>query len=339
MKNNSILITGGAGFIGSHLVNLLVKKYPQTNIINIDSLTYAADLSRIKESENSANYTFIEGDIRDELLIDKLFVENKIDSVIHLAAESHVDNSIKNPKIFVETNVIGTQNLLHSAKKLWLDANNKLRNEYQNSKFLHVSTDEVYGTLGKTGYFTEETPYAPNSPYSASKASSDMLARSYFHTFNLPIVISNCSNNYGPMQHDEKLIPTVIRKALSNQEIPIYGNGKNIRDWLYVEDHCLALELIFQAGTPGGSYNIGTKNEKTNLDLAKKICQLLDEAKPKSSGSYVDQISFVQDRAGHDFRYAIDHSKISNELGWNPQFSFELALQNTIKWYMKTYTN
>ena len=338
MKNNSILITGGAGFIGSHLVNLLVKKYPQTNIINIDSLTYAADLSRIKESENSANYTFIEGDIRDELLIDKLFVENKIDSVIHLAAESHVDNSIKNPKIFVETNVIGTQNLLHSAKKLWLDANNKLRNEYQNSKFLHVSTDEVYGTLGKTGYFTEETPYAPNSPYSASKASSDMLARSYFHTFNLPIVISNCSNNYGPMQHDEKLIPTVIRKALSNQEIPIYGNGKNIRDWLYVEDHCLALELIFQAGTPRGSYNIGTKNEKTNLDLAKKICQLLDEAKPKSSGSYVDQIAFVQDRAGHDFRYAIDHSKISNELGWNPQFSFELALQNTIKWYMTIYT-
>jgi len=338
MKNNSILITGGAGFIGSHLVNLLVKKYPQTNIINIDSLTYAADLSRLKEIENNANYTFIEGDIRDELLIDKIFVENKIDSVIHLAAESHVDNSIKNPKIFVETNVIGTQNLLHSAKKLWLDANNELRKEYQNAKFLHVSTDEVYGTLGETGYFTEETPYAPNSPYSASKASSDMIARSYFHTFNLPIVISNCSNNYGSMQHDEKLIPTVIRKALSGEDIPIYGNGKNIRDWLYVEDHCLALELVFQKGTLGESYNIGTKNEKTNLDLAKEICQLLDKAKPKSSGSYVDQVAFVQDRAGHDFRYAIDHSKISNELGWNPQFSFEQALQNTIDWYIKTYS-
>ena len=338
MKNNSILITGGAGFIGSHIVNLLVKKYPKTNIINIDSLTYAADLSRLKDIEKNANYRFIEGDIRDEVLIDKIFIENKIDSVMHLAAESHVDNSIKNPKIFVETNVIGTQNLLHSAKKLWLNEDNKLHNKYKDAKFLHVSTDEVYGTLGETGYFTEETPYAPNSPYSASKASSDMLARSYFHTFNLPIIISNCSNNYGAMQHDEKLIPKVIRKALSGEDIPIYGNGKNIRDWLYVEDHCLALEMVFQKGTLGESYNIGTKNEKTNLDLAHKICQLLDEAKPKSSGSYVDQIAFVQDRAGHDFRYAIDHSKITNELGWNPQFSFEQALKNTIEWYMKTYS-
>jgi dTDP-glucose 4,6-dehydratase len=338
MKNNSILITGGAGFIGSHLVNLLVKKYPKTNIINIDSLTYAADLSRLKEIKNSKNYKFIEGDIRDESLIDKIFIENKIDSVIHLAAESHVDNSIKNPKIFVETNVIGTQNLLHSAKNLWLDNNNKLRDEYKNSKFLHVSTDEVYGTLGKTGYFTEETPYAPNSPYSASKASSDMIARSYFYTFGLPIVISNCSNNYGPMQHDEKLIPTVIRKALNDQEIPIYGNGENIRDWLYVEDHCLALELIFQNGSLGESYNIGTKNEKTNLDLAKNICQLLDEVKPKKSGSYSDQIAFVKDRAGHDFRYAIDYSKISSKLGWNPKYSFEQALDNTINWYIENYS-
>lgn len=338
MKNNSILITGGAGFIGSHLVNLLVKKYPQTNIINIDSLTYAADLSRLKNIEDESNYQLIEGDIRDELLVNKIFVENEIDGVIHLAAESHVDNSIKNPKIFVETNVIGTQNLLHSAKNLWLNDNNELRAEYKNSKFLHVSTDEVYGTLGKTGYFTENTPYAPNSPYSASKASSDMIARSYFHTFNLPVFISNCSNNYGPMQHDEKLIPTVIRKALNGQEIPIYGNGENIRDWLYVEDHCLALELIFQAGVSGESYNIGTKNEKTNLNLANEICQLLDKSNPKSSGSYIDQITFVQDRAGHDFRYAIDYSKISNKLGWEPKYSFEQALKNTINWYVDNYT-
>lgn len=337
MKNTSILITGGAGFIGSHLVNLLVKKYPKINIINIDSLTYAADLSRLKAIENSENYKFIKGDIRDESLIEKIFIENKIDGVMHLAAESHVDNSIKNPKIFIETNVIGTQNLLHAAKTLWLDSNNSLREEYKHSKFLHVSTDEVYGTLGKTGYFTEETPYAPNSPYSASKASSDMIARSYIHTFGLPVVISNCSNNYGPMQHDEKLIPTVIRKALESKEIPIYGNGENIRDWLYVEDHCLALELIFQKGLLGENYNIGTRNEKTNLDLAKKICQLLDEIQPKATGSYIDQITFVQDRAGHDFRYAIDHSKISNNLAWNPLYSFEQALQNTISWYIENY--
>ncbi len=338
MKNTSILITGGAGFIGSHLVNLLVKKYPKINIINIDSLTYAADLSRLKAIENNKNYTFIKGDIRDESLIEKIFFENKIDGVMHLAAESHVDNSIQNPKIFIETNVIGTQNLLHAAKSLWLDSNNNLRDEYKHSKFLHVSTDEVYGTLGKTGYFTEETPYAPNSPYSASKASSDMIARSYVHTFRLPIIISNCSNNYGPMQHDEKLIPTVIRNALAGNEIPIYGNGENIRDWLYVIDHCLALELIFQKGLLGESYNIGTRNEKTNLDLATKICQLLDSIKPKTTGSYLDQITFVQDRAGHDFRYAIDYSKISNNLSWNPKYSFEQAIENTISWYIDNYS-
>lgn len=338
MKNTSILITGGAGFIGSHLVNLLVKKYPEVNIINIDSLTYAADLNRLKAIENNKNYTFIKGDIRDESLIEKIFIENKIDGVMHLAAESHVDNSIQNPKIFIETNVIGTQNLLHAAKSLWLDSDNNLRDEYKHSKFLHVSTDEVYGTLGKTGYFTEETPYAPNSPYSASKASSDMIARSYVHTFRMPIIISNCSNNYGPMQHDEKLIPTVIRNALEGNEIPIYGNGENIRDWLYVEDHCLALELIFQKGLLGESYNIGTRNEKTNLDLATKICQLLDGIKPKATGSYLDQIAFVQDRAGHDFRYAIDYSKISNNLSWNPQYSFEQAIENTISWYIDNYS-
>lgn len=338
MKNTSILVTGGAGFIGSHLVNLLVKKYPEVTIINIDSLTYAADLDRLKSIENRKNYKFIKGDIRDDSLIQKIFAENKIDGVMHLAAESHVDNSIQNPKIFIETNVMGTQHLLQAAKKLWLDSNNNLLEEYKHSRFLHVSTDEVYGTLGKTGYFTEETPYAPNSPYSASKASSDMIARSYVHTYGLPIVISNCSNNYGPMQHNEKLIPTVIRKALEGKKIPIYGNGKNIRDWLYVEDHCLALELIFQKGSLGENYNIGTQNEKTNLDLAKKICHLLDKIKPKPKGSYVDQIAFVKDRAGHDYRYAIDHSKISNDLAWNPKYTFEKSLQNTVEWYVESYS-
>jgi dTDP-glucose 4,6-dehydratase len=338
MLNNSILITGGAGFIGSYLAKLLVKKYPKTHIINIDSLTYAADLSRLKEIEGYKNYQFIQGDIRDAALINKIFVENKIDGVIHLAAESHVDNSIKNPQIFIETNVIGTQNLLLCAKENWLEDNNRLRDGYKNARFLHVSTDEVYGALGKTGYFTEETPYAPNSPYSASKASSDMIARSYFHTYGLPVIISNCSNNYGPMQHNEKLIPLVIKKALNNQEIPIYGNGKNIRDWLYVEDHCFALELIFQTGSLGEKYSIGAKNEKTNLELVQNICKQLDEIKPKISGIYSDQIAFVKDRAGHDFRYAINFSKISKELGWSPKYSFDQALKNTISWYIENYT-
>lgn len=338
MKNKTLLITGGAGFIGSHLVNLLVQKYKDIQIINIDSLTYAADLTRLQEIENHQNYKFIEGDIRDADLIDQIFQENKIDGVMHLAAESHVDNSISNPGIFIETNVIGTHNLLQSAKKLWIGSDGKLRDQYKDSKFLHVSTDEVYGTLGETGYFTEETPYAPNSPYSASKASSDMIARSYYHTFGLPVIISNCSNNYGPMQHDEKLIPTVIRKALEGQEIPIYGNGKNIRDWLYVTDHCIALELIFLKGELGDSYNIGTNNEKTNLDLANEICNILDKLKPKLSGTYADQLTFVQDRAGHDFRYAIDHEKMSKSLGWNPEYSFEVALKNTVTWYIESYT-
>ncbi|MDG1436857.1 MAG: dTDP-glucose 4,6-dehydratase [Rickettsiaceae bacterium] len=339
MKNKNLLITGGAGFIGSHLVHLLVQKYQGTQIINLDSLTYAADLTRLEEIEGLENYTFIAGDIRDAALVDEIFQKYKIDGVMHLAAESHVDNSISNPSIFVETNVIGTHNLLSSAKKLWKNSNGQLEDQYKNAKFLHVSTDEVYGTLGETGYFTEETPYAPNSPYSASKASSDMIARSYYHTFDMPIIISNCSNNYGPMQHDEKLIPTVIRKALEQKEIPVYGNGKNIRDWLYVRDHCIALELVFLNGKLGDSYNIGTNNEKTNIDLVNEICDILDELKPKASGSYSSQISFVQDRAGHDFRYAIDHTKISKELGWQPEHAFREDLKNTVEWYIESYSN
>lgn len=337
MQNNIILITGGAGFIGSCLTKQLVLKYPKNKFINLDSLTYAADLSRLKEIENHDNYQFIEGNICDESLVQTIFKNNKIDGVMHLAAESHVDNSITSPKVFIETNVLGTQNLLHAARNLWMPDNNQLHKNYQHAKFLHVSTDEVYGTLGNTGYFTETTPYAPNSPYSASKASSDLLARSYFHTYNMPIIISNCSNNYGPWQHDEKLIPTVIRKALANQPIPIYGNGTNIRDWLYVDDHCIAMENIFQNGRLGESYNIGSNNEQNNLDLAKTICKLLDNIKPRDNSSYSDLISFVKDRAGHDYRYAIDHSKITKELKWNPQYSFKESLQKTIKWYVQYY--
>ncbi len=335
--HKNILITGGAGFIGSHLVRLMVNQNPKINIINIDSLTYAADITRLDDVAKSPNYKFIQCDIRDAESVDNIFKEHNIDGVMHLAAESHVDNSIKNPHIFVETNVMGTQNLLHSARNLWMDESHKLKPEYIIAKFLHVSTDEVYGTLGEEGYFTEDTPYAPNSPYSASKAASDMMARSYFHTFNLPVVISNCSNNYGPAQHDEKLIPTIIRKALAGEDIPIYGNGKNIRDWLYVVDHCIAINTIFNKGKLGESYNIGTDNEKTNIDNAHEICEILDAKLPKKTGKYSDQIKFVQDRAGHDFRYAIDFSKINKELGWSPAYTFKQALAETIDWYIELY--
>ena len=264
-SSNIILITGGAGFIGSHLVKMMVFKYPQTTILNLDLLTYAADLSRLKEVENLPNYKFIKGDICDSSLVQDIFTQYNVDGVMHLAAESHVDNSISSPEIFVKTNVLGTQNLLDAARRLWLKDNNQLDENYLNAKFLHVSTDEVYGALGKTGYFTENTPYAPNSPYSASKAASDFIVRSYFHTYGLPVIISNCSNNFGPRQHDEKLIPTVIRKALNNERIPIYGSGANIRDWLYVTDHCFAIESIFLSGKLGESYNIGTNNEKNKF--------------------------------------------------------------------------
>lgn len=338
MQNNIILITGGAGFIGSHLVKRLVLKYPQSKIINLDVLTYAADISRLREIINNDNYYFIEGDIRDESLVQDIFKQHKVNGVLHLAAESHVDNSITSPKIFVETNILGTQNLLDAAKNLWMKGNGQLNRVYQNAKFLHVSTDEVYGSLGDTGYFTETTPYAPNSPYSASKASSDLLARSYFHTYGMPIVISNCSNNYGPWQHDEKLIPTIIRKALAGQKIPIYGDGANIRDWLYVDDHCIAMEDIFQQGKPGESYNVGSSNEQNNLDLTRMICKLLDNIKPKAEGNYSELISFVKDRAGHDYRYAIDPDKITRELGWKPKYSFGESLEKTVKWYVENYT-
>ncbi|MCL4127265.1 UNVERIFIED_CONTAM: hypothetical protein GTU68_013936 [Idotea baltica] len=318
-----ILITGGAGFIGSNFIPFFLKNNSEYHIVNLDLLTYAGDLQNLKEVIQFPNYTFVKGDICDKKLIDELFKEYQFSGVIHFAAESHVDNSIKNPDTFIKTNVFGTFNLINIAKKYWI-------------RFHHISTDEVYGTLGETGLFTEETPYAPNSPYSASKASSDFLVRSYYHTYGINVVTTNCSNNYGPKQHKEKLIPTIIRKAIAGENIPIYGNGKNIRDWLYVLDHCNAIELAFKNGKAGETYNVGGNNEHNNLFIANTICALLDEICPKKS-SYKQQISFVKDRPGHDFRYAIDATKLETELGWQAEENFESGILKTLNWYLKKY--
>ncbi|MFD2529547.1 dTDP-glucose 4,6-dehydratase [Polaribacter marinaquae] len=332
----SILVTGGAGFIGSNFIPYYLEKNSDCKIINLDVLSYAGDLENLKEVENHKNYTFIKGDICDRDLLNKLFDTYNFTEVIHFAAESHVDNSIKNPDAFVRTNVFGTFNLLDVAKNYWMTSPNKYREEFKHARFHHISTDEVYGTLGKEGLFTEETSYAPNSPYSASKASSDFMVRSYFHTYGLNVVTTNCSNNYGPKQHNEKLIPTIIRKAISGENIPIYGDGKNIRDWLYVLDHCKGIDLVLENGRAGETYNIGGKNERDNLYIAHKICDILDEIKPKDE-SYKEQISFVKDRPGHDFRYAIDATKLENELGWQADESFETGILKTIEWYLKKY--
>lgn len=337
MKNKCILITGGAGFIGSNFIIYFTKTNPNTKVVNIDKLTYAGELSNLKEVENNPNYTFVEGDICDRKLIEFLFENHQFDGVIHFAAESHVDNSIKNPGAFIDTNIIGTFNLVDVAKSYWMDAPFKFKVGCENNKFHHISTDEVYGTLGETGLFTESTPYAPNSPYSASKASSDFIVRSYFHTYGMNVVTTNCSNNYGPKQHDEKLIPTIIRKAISGENIPIYGDGKNIRDWLYVLDHCKGIDLVFQTGKAGETYNIGGRNERNNLYIVDTICSILDEIKP-AENSYKDQITFIKDRPGHDFRYAIDASKIESELGWKADENFESGIKKTIHWYLKKYT-
>ena len=332
----TILITGGAGFIGSNFIVYFLNKHPLIKIVNIDKLTYAGELSNLKEIKNHKNYRFIKGDICDRKLIEDLFKEYNFTGVIHFAAESHVDNSIKSPNEFINTNVLGTFNLLDVAKNHWMLAPNQVKENHVESRFLHISTDEVYGTLGEEGLFTEQTPYAPNSPYSASKASSDFIARSYFHTYGLNVVTTNCSNNYGPKQHDEKLIPTIIRKALKGENIPIYGDGKNIRDWLYVEDHCKGIDLAFRNGSKGETYNIGGKNERDNLYIANSICEMLDKFSPKNS-SYKEQITFVKDRPGHDYRYAIDASKIEKELGWQAQENFETGIRKTIDWYIKKY--
>ena len=338
--SKTILITGGAGFIGSNFVVHFLENYKDVKVVNLDLLTYAGDLSNLSELKENENYTFIEGDICDTELVNNLFEKYKFSGVIHFAAESHVDNSIKNPDAFVKTNVNGTFNLIDVAKKHWMDAPFSFKEGCETNRFHHISTDEVYGTLGETGLFTEETPYAPNSPYSASKASSDFIVRSYFHTYGMNVVTTNCSNNYGPKQHDEKLIPTIIRKAINNEAIPIYGDGKNIRDWLYVEDHCTGIDLAFQKGKAGETYNVGGKNERDNLYIVHKICELLDTIKPKeNASSYADLITFVQDRPGHDFRYAIDASKLENELGWKASENFESGIMKTIEWYLNKYNS
>jgi len=332
----NILVTGCAGFIGSNFVPYFLEKYPEYKIINLDLLTYAGDLANLKEVENHPNHIFVEGDIRDRALVQELFEKYDIQGVIHFAAESHVDNSIKNPGVFIETNVNGTYTLVDVAKNYWMEKPFVYKEKYKDARFHHISTDEVYGTLGETGLFTEETPYAPNSPYSASKASSDMIVRSYHHTFGLNTVITNCSNNYGPKQHDEKLIPTIIRNALNGTPIPIYGDGKNIRDWLYVRDHCTGIDLAYHEGKAGETYNIGGRNERDNLYIVNKICEILDEKVPTDK-SYKELITFVEDRAGHDRRYAIDATKIENELGWRADENFETGILKTIEWYLQKY--
>ena len=331
-----ILVTGCAGFIGSNFVPYFLEKYPQYHLINLDLLTYAGNVENLVEVENHPHYTFIQGYIRDRECVEELFERYDIEGVIHFAAESHVDNSIKNPGVFVETNVNGTFTLLDVAYKAWMEKPFVRREGYEECRFHHISTDEVYGTLGETGLFTESTPYAPNSPYSASKAGSDMIVRAYHHTYGMNTVITNCSNNYGPKQHDEKLIPTIIRKALTHQKIPIYGDGKNIRDWLYVLDHCKGIDLVYHEGISGETYNIGGRNERDNLYIAHKICEILDDLKPKEH-SYKEQISFVEDRAGHDRRYAIDATKIEMKLGWEAEENFESGIVKTIEWYLKKY--
>jgi dTDP-glucose 4,6-dehydratase len=333
--SKSILVTGGAGFIGSNFIPYFLEKNPDVHLINLDLLTYAGNLKNLKEVENNVRYTFVKGDIKDHALVSSLFTKHDIRGVIHFAAESHVDNSIANPEVFLQTNVIGTFVLIHAAYKHWMEKPFVYKSGYENSRFHHVSTDEVYGTLGETGLFHETTPYAPNSPYSASKAGSDFVVRSYHHTYGLNTVTTNCSNNYGPKQHSEKLIPTIIRKALANEKIPIYGQGTNIRDWLYVLDHAIGIDLAFHKGESGETYNIGGRNERNNNYIVNKICEILDQKRPRADGiSYKSLIAYVTDRPGHDMRYAIDATKIETELNWNATENFETGILKTVDWYL-----
>lgn len=323
----TILITGGAGFIGSHVVRLFVEKYSDSRIVNLDKLTYAGNLENLQAIEGASNYTFVKGDITDVTLVQQLFKDYQFDGVVHLAAESHVDRSIANPMAFVETNIIGTVTLLNAAREAWQD-------QLEGKRFYHVSTDEVYGTLGQEGLFTEETAYDPRSPYSASKASSDHLVRAYYHTYDLPIVISNCSNNYGSHQFPEKLIPLCINNIKHHKPLPIYGDGQYTRDWLWVTDHARAIDVIYQNGVLGETYNIGGHNEWTNIDLVELLCDKMDKALGRPLGSSRNLITFVKDRQGHDRRYAIDASKIARELGWEPSVTFEQGLTQTVDWYL-----
>lgn len=331
MKQKTILITGGAGFIGSHLVRLFVNKYPDYNIVNLDKLTYAGNLANLTDIENAPNYEFIKGDIVDADFIHQLFQKYQFDAVIHLAAESHVDRSIASPMDFIMTNIVGTANLLNAARSIWQTSNLKPQTS---NLFYHVSTDEVYGSLGSEGMFEETTSYDPRSPYSASKASSDHLVRAYYHTYGLPIVISNCSNNYGSHQFPEKLIPLFIHNIKNNKPLPVYGKGENIRDWLWVEDHARAIDVIFHQAKIGETYNIGGHNEWKNIDLIKVICKVMDKKLNREAGTSEKLITYVKDRAGHDMRYANDASKLQNELGWKPSLQFEEGIEKTIDWYL-----
>lgn len=327
-KLKTILVTGGAGFIGSHLVRHFINKYPNYQILNLDKLTYAGNLENLKDIENKENYKFIKGDILDSNLLEEIFETHKPDSVIHLAAESHVDRSILNPLEFVQTNVLGTCNLLNICRKHWKD-------ELEDKLFYHVSTDEVFGSLGDEGFFEEDTAYDPRSPYSASKASSDHFVRAYFHTFKMPVKISNCSNNYGSFQFPEKLIPLIINNIVNNRPLPVYGKGENIRDWLYVVDHVKAIDLIFHEGKLGETYCIGGNAEWKNIDLVRELCRIADDKLNREKGESEKLITFVKDRAGHDMRYAIDTSKIKNELNWSPEVSFTEGMSLTVDWYLK----
>lgn len=325
--HHTILITGGAGFIGSHVVRLFVNKYPNYQIVNLDALTYAGNLENLKDIKDKPNYTFVKGDITDEAFIDQLFQEYSFDGVIHLAAESHVDRSIMDPLAFIKTNVMGTATLLNTARKYWKD-------NLEGKRFYHISTDEVYGSLGEEGLFTEETAYDPRSPYSASKASSDHFVMAWYHTYHLPVVMSNCSNNYGSHHFPEKLIPLAIHNIKNNKPVPVYGKGDNVRDWLFVEDHARAIDTIFHNGRLGETYNIGGFNEWKNIDLINLLCMIMDKKLGREPGASAKLITFVKDRAGHDLRYAIDATKLNKELGWSPSLQFEEGLEKTVDWYL-----
>jgi len=327
MNNKNILITGGAGFIGSHVVRRFIKNYPEYNIINLDKLTYAGNLANLRDIENASNYKFVKGDICDVNFLTELFSRYNFDGVVHLAAESHVDRSISNPMEFIMTNVVGTVNLLNAARECW-------QGNFENKRFYHISTDEVYGSLGETGFFTEETKYDPHSPYSASKASSDHMVRAYHDTYGMPVVISNCSNNYGSFHFPEKLIPLAINNICNNKPVPVYGRGENIRDWLFVEDHAVAIDVIYHYGKNGETYNIGGHNEWKNIDLIQLLCKILDRKLDRPEGTSAQLITYVKDRAGHDLRYAIDSSKLQRELGWKPSLQFEEGLEKTVDWYL-----
>ncbi|MBX7127516.1 MAG: dTDP-glucose 4,6-dehydratase [Cyclobacteriaceae bacterium] len=323
----SILITGGAGFIGSHVVRRMVRQYPQYHILNLDKLTYAGNLENLRDVEGSPNYHFVKGDICDSALLDNLFAEEKIDGVIHLAAESHVDRSLESPLEFVQTNIIGTVTLLQAAKRAWAG-------KYEGKRFYHISTDEVYGSLDHGGYFTEQTPIDPQSPYSASKAGSDHFVKAFHNSYKLPVVLSRCSNNYGPNHFPEKLIPLLINNIMQNKPLPVYGKGENVRDWLFVEDHASAIDVIFHKGITGNVYNIGGNNEWKNIDLVMLLCQIMDQKLGKVAGSSASLITYVTDRPGHDLRYAIDATRLQTELGWKPSVDFQTGLTKTVEWYL-----